>query len=366
MNIRPLAISLAAPLLFPVLAVGASGQSESFSSAASAAAIVVAAAAVSADASGCPPEEEAVLSAYAVCAAFRGDQGEAAAAKKAEGHAAKLRKACGTQTSVFIGVDPYQDLLECAQALALAGRLDEARQVEPVAQTYRREQMLRLVMHGGQTLDPARYLGRPADYERKRKGMSPPEQRFTTPEFSVGQPRGGGWKLVSGQSMPLVFAKDPAWLSRRPAPSQTVVVAVALRDAAPVRDVTSAEFPGALEAMLRSTTAGRFRLVSVAAAHRGEPGDYCADYELALEERDNAAFPGVVLEIRNRGFACLERSSQFLFEAFYSERRPQGAPSVLDDAVRGEAEAFLQDIQVGHRRGTSATDATPNREGGQD
>jgi len=87
---------------------------------------------------------------------------------------------------------------------------------------------------------------------------------------------------------------------------------------------------------------------------------------LAAIGRDNAAFPDVVLEIRNRGFACLEQSSRFLLEAFYSERKPQGAPSVLDEAVRSEAEAFLKDIQVRHRRGPSATDATPNREGGQD
>ena len=321
---------------------------------------------VFAERSGCPPEDEAAVAAYASCAGFRREQGDAAAAERAAAHAKKLRKACGTDTSVFIGVDPYEDLLDCAQALALAGRLDDARRVEPVAQAYLREQMLRLIMHGGQMLDPARYVGRPADYDRKRESIHLREPRFTTPEFSVGQPHGGGWKLVSGDSMPIVFSKEPIWLSRRPVRSQTVVVALAVRDPGLVRDVDSEGFARAIEDLMRSTTTGRFRLVSVAATHRGEVGDYCADYDLAMEERDNPEFPGVVFEIRNQGFVCLEQSSKFLVEAFYSERKPQGAPSVLDDIVRGEAEAFLADVEVNRRREAATTGTTSRSEEGPD
>lgn len=298
----------------------------------------------------CPPEEQAVLAAYADCAAFQRESGEVKAARKLETHAARLLDACDTRTSVFIRVDPAQELTECAEALAKAGRLDDARRIEPAAHAYRTEQMLRLVMHGGQVLDPARYMGRPADYERRRPGMNPPEQRVTTPEFSVGRPRGGGWRLTSGDRMPIFFVKDPSWMSRPPVQGQSIIVGVALRDPAGLTASGAAGFAAAFERWMRDTMTGRFSLASIEVRHRGDPGEYCADFRFGLEERDNPAFPGVTLVATNRGFACLEPAGRFMFEAFYSERRPQDAPSVLDEVIRGEAEGFLADIEVSARR----------------
>jgi hypothetical protein len=306
-----------------------------------------------ADPPACPPEEEAVLAAYSECAAVRREGGDPAAANVLESHAARLRKVCQTETSLMLDADPSRELRECAQALAIAGRLDEARRIESVGHAYHTEQMLRLTMHGGQVLDPARYHGRPADYEQRRSGFNPPEERVTTPEFSLGKPHGGGWNLVSGKGMPIIFSKDPVWMKNRPVPGQTVVIYVALRDPTGVTGIDAAGFPQAFEELTRQSTTGRFRLMSVTASRRGDPGEYCADYGLSVEERDNPAFPGVVLEIRNEGFVCLEPSSRFLFEAVLSERRPQGTASVLDDVVRGEAEAFLRDIEVKARRNPS-------------
>ena len=299
----------------------------------------------------CPPEEQAVLAAYAQCTAFYAEAGAAEKAAALEAHAARLGNACDTDTSEFIDADPYQDLLDCAQAIAEAGQVTQARAVEPVAQAYRAEQMLRLMMHRGQLLDPARYMGKPPDYERRRATLGPVEERITTPELSAGKPKGGGWRLLTDAGrMPLVYWKEPEWMSTRPVEGQNVVVVLTTRNPAFARSIGAKDFPGAFEKLLRRSAGKGWRIVSIAATHAREAEAYCADYAMLEERSDDPRFPGTLLETSTRGFACLERSSAFVIQAYYSESRPRGAPTVLDDVVRGEAEAFLQDISFEPKR----------------
>lgn len=301
--------------------------------------------------SGCRPEEQAVLAAYQQCTAFYVKGGLEDVADTLQAHAARLRDACDTDESAFIGADPYQDLLDCAQAMAEAGQVTQARTIEPVAQAYRAEQMLRLMMHGGRVLDPARYMGRPSDYESKKARLGPFEERITTPELSAGKPKGGGWKLVTDQArMPVVFWKDPAWMSTRPVKGQNVVVVLTTRNPSFARSVDASGFPAALEKLLRRSVGKQSRVVSLGATHAREPAAYCADYVMIEEESDNPSLPDAVLETSTRGFACLERSSKFVIQAYYSESKPSGAPTVLDDVVRGEAEAFLRDVSFEPKR----------------
>lgn len=304
----------------------------------------------SADAA-CPPEEQAVLAAYQQCAAFHAQRGLAEQAASLGAQATRLGKACNTQASEFIDADPYQELLDCAQAMAEAGQLSQARTVEPVAQAYRAEQMLRLAIHGGQLLDPARYMGRPPDYERKKSKLGPFEERITTRELSAGRPKGGGWKLVTDATrMPVVYWKDPAWMSTRPVKGQNVVVILTTRNPRFARSIDAKDFPGALEALLRESAGKRSRIVSLSATHSRDPADYCADYVMTEEEPGDPGLPGEVLETSTWGFACLDRSSKVVIQAYCSESRPRGAPSVVDDVLRTEAEAFLRDISFQPKR----------------
>jgi len=299
----------------------------------------------------CPPEERAVLSAYAQCVTFYAQHGSTDEAAALEAHAASLGDACNTETSTFIGADPYKDLLGCAQAMAEAGEVAQARKVEPVAQAYRAEQMLRLVMHGGQLLDPARYMGRPRNYERKKSNLGPIEQRITTDELSAGRPKGGGWKLVTDETrMPVVYWKDPAWMSTRPVRGQNVVLVLTTRSPDFARSIAAKDFPGALEALLRRSAGKNSRVVSTSTTHSRDPGDYCADYTMLEEETGNPGLPDAILETSTWGFACLERSSKLVIQAYCSESKPREAPSVLDDVLRGEAEAFLLDITFRPKR----------------
>jgi hypothetical protein len=300
---------------------------------------------------GCPPEEQAVLAAYQQCAAFYVQRGLANEADALESHADRLRGACNTDKSEFIDADPYRELLGCAQAMAEAGQVAQARAVEPVAQAYRAGQMLRLVMHGGQVLDPARYMGRPYDYERRRVTLGPVEERITTPELSAGKPKGGGWKLLTDQArMPVVYWKEPAWMSTRPVKGQNVIAVLTTRNPSFARSIDADEFPAALETLLRRSAGKQSRVVSISATHAREPAAYCADYVMIEEESDNPKLPGVVLETSTWGFACLERSSGFVIQAYFSESKPSGTPTVLDDVVRGEAQAFLRDISFEPKR----------------
>lgn len=299
----------------------------------------------------CPPEEEAVLAAYQQCTAFYAQGSLANEADTLQAHADRLRSTCNTDKSEFIGADPFQDLLNCAQAMAEAGAVTRAREIEPIAQAYRADQMLRLMMHGGHVLDPARYMGRPSDYGRRKETLGPVEERITTPELSAGKPKGGGWKLLTdGTRMPVVYWKEPAWMSTRPVEGQNVIVVLTTRNPTFARSIDAADFPAALEELLRRSAGEKSRLVSMSATQARGAAAYCADYVMIEEESDNPRFPGGVLETSTRGFACLERSSKVVIQAYYSESKPGGAPTVLDDVVRGEAEAFLRDIAFEPKR----------------
>jgi hypothetical protein len=252
----------------------------------------------------CPPEEQAVLAAYRQCAAFYLHGSLADEADALQAHADRLRGACNTDKSEFIGADPYQDLLDCAQAMAEAGKVTEARKIEPVAQAYRAGQMSRLMMHGGQVLDPASYIGRPSDYERKRAKLGPVEERITTPELSTGKPKGGGWKLLTDKTrMPVVYWKEPAWMSTRPVKGQNLIVVLTTRNPSFARSIDAEEFPAALEKLLRRSAGKQSRVVSISATQARGPTAYCADYVMIEVESDNPKLPGVVLETSTWGFA---------------------------------------------------------------
>lgn len=301
---------------------------------------------------GCPPEEQAVLGAYAQCAAYQPEGASGERSATLEAHAARLFATCGTHASEYLGFDPFQELLDCAQAMAEAGEIARARSVEPVAQAYRAEQMRRLLMHGGQLLDPTRYMGRPPDYEYRSATIGPVEERITTAELSAAKPKGGGWKLLTSErQMPLVYWKDPAWLSTRPVKGQNVVVVLTTRGPGFARSIGAQAFPAALEKLLLGSAGKTARVVSISVKHSRQPEDYCADYVMTSEEESgNPDLPGIVLETAAKGFACLESSSRVVIQAYYEENRPRGAPSVLDDVVRGEAESFLQDVHFAPRR----------------
>ncbi|MGQ0834816.1 MAG: hypothetical protein ACT4O5_07825 [Gammaproteobacteria bacterium] len=55
---------------------------------------------------------------------------------------------------------------------------------------------------------------------------------------------------------------------------------------------------------------------------------------------------GKVLEITQRGFVCLDESMRFMVNAFQSERKPHGEPSMLDPSLQQEVDHFLKSVQV--------------------
>lgn len=139
-------------------------------------------------------------------------------------------------------------------------------------------------------------------------------------------------------------------MSTRPVKGQNLIVVLTTRNPSFARSVDAEEFPAALEKLLRRSAGKQSRVVSISATHLREPAAYCADYVMIEEDSDNPKLPGVVLETSTWGFACLERSSKYVIQAYFSESKPTGTPTVLDDVVRGEAEAFLRDISFEPKR----------------
>jgi hypothetical protein len=181
-------------------------------------------------------------------------------------------------------------------------------------------------------------------------GLAPPAERtdpetFTGPGFTGRPPPGAHWKPNVGRSY-LAFTMETAEAIELAARGQTFVIMVSLTDAAFARGTTADSFPTAFETETRRATRGRFRLVDIAATPRTAAVDRCVDYAVRMEERDDPEIPGAELVIETRGVACFAVSSTFIVNAFYSERRPKGTPTMVDATLRAQGEAFLRNLVV--------------------
>ncbi|WP_156820489.1 hypothetical protein [Thioalkalivibrio thiocyanodenitrificans] len=181
-------------------------------------------------------------------------------------------------------------------------------------------------------------------------GLAPPAERtdpetFTGPGFTGHAPPGAHWKPDIGRSY-LAFTRATPEAIELAARGQTFVIMITLTDAAYARGTTAESFPEAFETETRRATRGRFRLVDITATPRASAGNRCVDYALRMGERDDPDLPGAELVIETRGVACLEASSTFIVNAFYSERRPNGTPTMVDAKLRGQGEMFLRNLIV--------------------
>jgi hypothetical protein len=175
--------------------------------------------------------------------------------------------------------------------------------------------------------------------------------------FTVLPPPGPNWQFMHRTDKGVMFGKR-TWDERSTERhhSRTFLVAVLDIVVRPAAPALANEFPKYVEDRFRSNEGqGRFTLLRAVASPRGEPGTYCANFEIVVEERDNANFPGVVLEMTNSGFECLDASSGFIVRAFYSERRPKGDPPIMDEALRAEVESFLGSVKVTPLRRAAGT-----------
>ena len=276
-----------------------------------------------------PDEERPVLEAYREWAGFLKSQSKDAAA--VEARARKFEEVCVTSRSAMLGFDPSTDLLEYAAALSAAGRPADAARVRAVAQAYRDRQVSNLIMQGGSMLDPARFHGRPAVPER-----------FVGNGFSVAWPPLERWAPTTLLRHTVSFVADGSLLAN----GQSVVMIVHALKPAFKTDPPPRDFPAAVENLIRDTTTGRFRVTAVSATPRPGSRPSCADFKSVMEERDNPAFPNILLEITEIGFACLDQSRQFGVKAYYSERRPAGLNAPVDPRLIADAEAFLREVIV--------------------
>lgn len=166
--------------------------------------------------------------------------------------------------------------------------------------------------------------------------------RYTGNGYSALPPQGKDWYIRSHGPNIVLFGKLPA------KKNQTFTAAIMVMKPEARKVDSSAEFPKAIEQLLTNMhgVGSRFRLISLKVTPFGPQGSYCSQYDLIQEELDNPRAPGVVLEITIHGFVCLDESSKFMVRADYSERKTKGSKSILDDALKQEAEGFLKDVKI--------------------
>jgi hypothetical protein len=173
--------------------------------------------------------------------------------------------------------------------------------------------------------------------------------------FEVLPPQGSDWYISLRTDKGVFYGKT---LEKRPS-NRTVAASVHDIAAPSPLPASRDEFARYVhDRMVRGETQGRFTLIKASASPGGAPGTFCADFANVIEERDNPFHPGIVLEMHNEGFECLDESSRFIVRGMFSERRPKGSPPVIDDALRAELKAFLASARTKPLlRGVPAADA---------
>jgi len=170
-------------------------------------------------------------------------------------------------------------------------------------------------------------------------------ERYFGTGYSLLPPEGNDWHFLEQSPNLTVFGK--VLPGQRMKLMHTFVTTVMVMKPEVKKVNFAAEFPKAQEELFRAQlNRNGFRLISLQATPYWLPGSYCSRYALEQEERNNPLTPGIVFNIMAHGFVCLDASSEFMIDASYSERRPQGSASALDDKLKLEAEGFLRNIAV--------------------
>lgn len=177
--------------------------------------------------------------------------------------------------------------------------------------------------------------------------VTDPTMRFSGTGYSALPPQGKDWYISHHSRNAVVFGKlSPEKMEKYHTFATWVMVYPwEVKNVHSPTDFSNS-FSNSIKELAARDTTGRFRLISIEAAPFGSQGSYCSQYDMVSEDRDHPKAPGVTLEITVHGVVCLDVSSKFLIDAAYSERRPQGSESFLDDALKQEAEGFLREVRV--------------------
>jgi hypothetical protein len=166
--------------------------------------------------------------------------------------------------------------------------------------------------------------------------------------FVVMPPPGDNWSLIERTSAGVMFGKQTSGdIPGGKRQLRTFVVGVLDVVVGGDLPAHASDFPRFLEDRMRMVeNQGGFTVVSVQTSPHGNPSTFCANFRLVLEERNNSNFPGVVFEMTNDGFECLDASKGFIVRAMSSERRPKGEPLIMNESLRAEVDAFLGGVSI--------------------
>ncbi len=165
-------------------------------------------------------------------------------------------------------------------------------------------------------------------------------------DILVPLPKGPNWYRRSERTGPLVFGLKPPPED----PQHTFLLAVGYWNKSENDPDTPEALKEEVAKNLEAKNVDRYHSIkwNVTPPYRLQGTD-CVSYDIVQEERDNPHFPaGTLLILTEHGFFCRHPYSPGVVQAFYSERFKQGEKSLLNGALKEEAESFLDSIEFTH------------------
>jgi hypothetical protein len=162
----------------------------------------------------------------------------------------------------------------------------------------------------------------------------------------VVPPAGAGWHKLRDDNYSIAFVK--VLPTRYPASDKGhtfYVMAWISRLEAPANSSSAVE--GSLQQRMTAASKRLHLLMFNQRRQAGRKWD-CVVYDAQFEERDNPRFPAsTVLIMDTHGLYCAHPLiSDAAVNLFYSERRVRGIASYFDEALRKEAEDFIDNVTL--------------------
>lgn len=176
--------------------------------------------------------------------------------------------------------------------------------------------------------------------------VSDPSVRYEGSGYSILPPSGAHWYGIQGANY-IGFGKlDPAHYRQRSDRLHTFVV-LATSDRVDGVDIRTNEgLMQILDQLTRRADPPRFRFISRTLDPYREQETDCARFEAAFEERNNPHAPGVVfLETGGGKFCRNPLAPEYIVMVSWSERRPVGHESMLDDRLRAECAHAIDSLR---------------------
>lgn len=165
--------------------------------------------------------------------------------------------------------------------------------------------------------------------------------------FSILAPSGPHWYIADEAPSGVLFWKvDPSHYKNRNDFTHTFGLVAGMMPGGSLDISTPEGLMAAAESQFRGEDPSRFKVVDRKLDPFNEQGTDCLRMDLAYEEMNNPHIPETVLLMNIYGKVCRHPYKRgMVVMVTYSERRPRGHESMLDDTLRAECEHSVNSVR---------------------